>query len=107
MSKMNINTIGEALTGHIIQLDQLDGDKLRFEDNSIIKKGFEGSRQFLELTNPNKTERKLKVSFRKDAKFNIKSDLMKRLELEHIDEMIESLTIIPDFGFAILPMNQD
>jgi hypothetical protein len=44
MSKMNINTIGEALTGHIIQLDQLDGDKLRFEDNSIIKKGFEGSR---------------------------------------------------------------
>jgi hypothetical protein len=49
----------------------------------------------------------LKVSFRKDAKFNIKSDLMKRLELEHIDEMIESLTIIPDFGFAILPMNQD
>ena len=32
---------------------------------------------------------------------------MKRLELDHIDEQIESLSIIPDFGFKIMPMTAD
>jgi hypothetical protein len=54
------------------------------------------------MMNPNKQDRKLRINFANDEPFNIKSDLIKRLELQHIEETIKSLSIILDFGFEMM-----
>ena len=43
--------------------------------------------------------RKIRVEFPKGQKVKIESKLVKRLELEHIEDSIESLSLQPDFGY--------
>ena len=42
----------------------------------------------------------MRINVPKETKVRVQSNLMKRLELEHIVEQIESLKMIPDFGFS-------
>jgi hypothetical protein len=44
----------------------------------------------------------LRIKFNHDQKVRIQSSLIKRLELEHIETAIESLSMVPDFGYPIL-----
>ena len=46
-------------------------------------------------------EHKIRVTHSPSQKVNIASKLHKRLELEHIEESIESMSKLPDFGFNI------
>ena len=42
----------------------------------------------------------MRIKVPKSTKLKVKSNIVKRLELEHIIEQIESLSTIPDFGFT-------
>lgn len=44
---------------------------------------------------------KIRITHSPSQKINIASKLQKRLELEHIEEAIESMSIVPDFGYDI------
>jgi hypothetical protein len=43
----------------------------------------------------------MRVTFKEHQDVRIQSSLIKRLELEHIEESIENLGIVPDFGYPI------
>jgi len=49
----------------------------------------------------------MRINLPKDRDIKIRSHLVKRLELEHIIEQIESLSIIPDFGYSTQARQED
>lgn len=48
-----------------------------------------------------KGKRKIRIKHKKNQNVKIESNLVKRLELEYIEEAIEKMTVIPDFGYDI------
>ena len=72
-------------------------DKESNESDKIVKK----NKDYVEINNG---RQKLKI---KGVKSPIKSHGVKRLELEHIEEMIANMTVIPDFGFETMPIDKE
>mmetsp|Transcript_34468 Transcript_34468/g.52748 ORF Transcript_34468/g.52748 Transcript_34468/m.52748 type:complete len:152 (-) Transcript_34468:105-560(-) len=58
---------------------------------------------FKEVLNPKKN---IKIVVRK-PKSNITTKFSKRLELDHIEEMIQGMAVIPDFGFDHQQIQRD
>ena len=48
----------------------------------------------------------MRINVPKSTRVRVKSNMVKRLELEHIVEQIESLNMIPDFGFTTLARSE-
>jgi hypothetical protein len=48
-----------------------------------------------------------RINYRDDQKIRIQSSFIKRLELEHLENVVESLNIVPDFGFPVLLYDEE
>ena len=48
-----------------------------------------------------KGNRKIRIEHNASQSINIQSNIIKRLELEHIEDAIEKMVVIPDFGYNI------
>lgn len=57
-------------------------------------------RRFVDVYSP-KGKRKIRIEHKKNQIIKIESNLLKRMELEYIEEAIEKMTVIPDFGYDI------
>ena len=73
------------------------------QDSNQVKYGKTKHVEFADVYSP-KGQKKIRVTFdpKKGQKLRISSSLVKRMELEHIEETIEQLNIVPDFGFPLL-----
>jgi hypothetical protein len=49
----------------------------------------------------------MRINVPKETNLKVESNLVRRLELEHIVEQIESLTMIPDFGYSADAKQED
>jgi len=78
------------------------------QDSNQVKYGKTKHVEFADVYSP-KGQKKIRVTFdpKKGQKLRISSSLVKRMELEHIEETIEQLNIVPDFGFPLLQYDMD
>lgn len=76
-------------------------------DADVVREGkLSCNRKWIDVYSP-RGDRKVRLEFPKDTVVNIKSDFIKRLELEHIQESIETLQNVPDFGYPIMLKDND
>ena len=64
------------------------------------------NRKYVDIYGP-KGDKKVRLEFPKDKVINIKTSFVRRLELEHIQESIETLQQVPDFGYPIMLKDND
>ena len=70
----------------------------------MVRHGEDPQRKIIDVYSP-KGARKVRVTYPKDQQVRIESTLAKRLELEHIEDTMEALSVLPDFGFEPLFMD--
>jgi hypothetical protein len=96
--------ISKLLTGHH---NQTLGDHMKQQDSKVVQYGKDQHGQWADVYSP-RGNRRLRINFKNHQKVNkIQSSLVKRLELEHIEDIIEGLSIVPDFGFPLLIYEQE
>ena len=69
-------------------------------DSSKCNQNSKYDLRYIDVYSP-KGKRKIRILHKQDQKIKIESNLLKRLELEHIEEAIEKMTVVPDFGYDI------
>ena len=92
------------MTGDIPDIQQQNA---LTDDSQFIREGpLCYNRKYIDVFSP-RGDKKVRLEFHKDAVVKIKSSFVKRLELEHISESIETLQQVPDFGYPILLKDND
>ena len=64
-----------------------------------MKQGQTEQHNFVDIYKDEETKF-MRITVPKSTNVRVNSNIVKRLELEHIVEQIESLTIVPDFGYT-------
>ena len=95
VDKINMRTIGEALTGFVSHVNE---EEMQKENENLVRRGCVGYDNYIDVHSP-KGEKKIRVRFPTHKTVRIQSNFVKRLELEHIEETMESLAVLPDFGY--------
>jgi hypothetical protein len=95
LDKINLQTLSEALTG---VTHNVNNQLLTSQDEEYVKYGKIGLDNYVDVFSPKK-DHKIRVRYNKHKNVRIKSEMVKRLELEHIEECIDSLCVLPDFGY--------
>ena len=95
VGKINMRTIGEALTGFVSHVNE---EEMQKENENLVRRGCVGYDNYIDVHSP-KGEKKIRVRFPTHKTVRIQSNFVKRLELEHIEETMESLAVLPDFGY--------
>lgn len=57
--------------------------------------------EFIDIFSP-KGVRKIRIFKKANNTIRIQSNFLKRLELEHIEDQIENMKSIPDFGYDVV-----
>lgn len=88
MKELTMQDVGEAMTGDIPDIQHQNA---LTDDSQFIREGpLCYNRKFIDVYSP-RGDKKVRLQFHKDAVVKIKSSFVKRLELEHISESIETL----------------
>lgn len=103
VDKINMRNIGEALTGYVQEVNE---QMIHQENENLVRQGYIGFDKYIDVHSP-KGEKKIRVRFPQHKTIKIKSDLVKRMELEHIEETMESLAILPDFGYPTMLLDAE
>lgn len=76
-----MRNIGEALTGFVHEINEA---KIKEENDNLVRRGYIGFDRYIDVYSP-KGQKKIRVRFAAHKKVRIESDLVKRMELEHIE----------------------
>lgn len=63
-------------------------------------------RMYIDIYSP-RGQHKIRVTHSPNQRINIASKQQKKLELEHIENSIESMSQVPDFGYNIISSTSD
>ena len=97
LSKLTETNISEAFTG--LKGVSIERKFVKNENDKFVKHGETTQHNFVDIYK-DENNRFMRITVPKSTNVRIESNIVKRLELEHIVEQIESLSMIPDFGYT-------